>query len=130
MILLDTCALVWMTNQPDLLSPKAADAIRRNADAIAVVSISAWEVAIKCRDGGLLLSGRYSPQEWYAEAVRRYGLHEIPLDSHVLCESVALPPIHRDPCDRLLIATAAAHRLTLVTADRLIPQYPGVKVAW
>lgn len=130
MILLDTCALVWMTNQPDLLSPKAADAIRRNADAIAVVAISAWEVAIKCRAGGLVLSARYSPQEWYAEAVRRYGLHEIPLDSHVLCESVTLPPIHRDPCDRMIIAAARRHCLPIITADTTMPRYPEVSVIW
>ena len=52
------------------------------------------------------MSGPLSPQEWYAEVVRRYGLHEIALDARVLCESVALPPVHRDPCDRMIIAAA------------------------
>jgi PIN domain nuclease of toxin-antitoxin system len=130
MILLDTCALVWMTTQPGQLSAKAAEAVRRNADAIAVVPISAWEIAIKCRDGGLRLSGPYSPHEWYQEAVRRYGLHEIPLDALVLCESVALPPIHRDRCDRMIVAAALRHCLPIVTADTTIPRYPDVTVVW
>lgn len=130
MILLDTCALVWMTNQPSSLSAEASKAIRRSADALAVVPISAWEIAIKCRDGGLRLSGRLTPQEWYAETVRRYGLYEIPLDARVLCESVALPPIHRDPCDRMIIAAAQHHGLPIVTADTTIPRYPDVRVIW
>jgi PIN domain nuclease of toxin-antitoxin system len=51
-----------MANRPSLLSPRAAEAIRRNPDALAVVPISAWEIAVKCRDGGLRFGGRYSPQ--------------------------------------------------------------------
>lgn len=130
MILLDTCALIWLASDPGSLSAKAAAAIRRYSDGLTVSPISAWEVAIRCRSGGLRLSSSLTPADWYEETVRRYGMHEMPLDARLLCMSVTLPPIHRDPCDRMLIATALTHRLPLVTADATIARYPGVKIVW
>lgn len=130
MIILDTCALVWLTNDPATLSRPAAAAIRRQADALAVLPITAWEVAVKCRSGGLTLTGHFTAAEWYAATVARYGLHEIPLDAGLLCASVLLPSIHRDPCDRMLVAAALRQRLAIVTADTTIASYPGVQVIW
>lgn len=47
-----------------------------------------------------------------------------------ICAAVALPPLHRDPCDRMIIAAALSHKLAIITADRVIPTYPGVKTVW
>ena len=130
MIILDTCALIWLTNKPDLLSPKAANMIRRKADALAVVPISAWEVALKINNGTLQLHGTLSPLKWYHEVVSRYGICEIPLDAALLCASAGLPLIHRDPCDRMIVAAAITNHAAIITADANIPKYPGVKVVW
>jgi PIN domain nuclease of toxin-antitoxin system len=43
---------------------------------------------------------------------------------------VALPPVHRDPCDRMIVAAALRHRLAIVTADTTIPRYPQVQAIW
>jgi len=62
--------------------------------------------------------------------IDRYGMREIPLDAELLCASVALPWIHRDPCDRMLVAAALRNRMPIITADTTIPTYPGVRVIW
>ena len=100
MIILDTCTLVWMTNCPEELSKAAAKAIRANADALCVLPISAWEIAMKIKGGKLAVGGTMSAGEWYEKVVNSYGLREIPLTAELLCASVQLPPVHRDPCDR------------------------------
>jgi len=129
-ILLDTCALLWLVHDPAKLSKTATKAVLAHGGALHVSSVSAWEIAIKVAAGKLDLPAGMTAETWFNQAVADCGLLEIRPDAAIFCRAVALPPIHRDPCDRLLIATAAAHRLTLVTADRLIPQYPGIKVAW
>lgn len=48
----------------------------------------------------------------------------------ILLDTCALPPIHADPCDRLIIATAQEQSLPIVTADTIIPRYPEIRVIW
>lgn len=62
--------------------------------------------------------------------VKLLGVHEIPVDVQVALASTQLPPIHRDPFDRIIIATATKHGMTILTKDRIIPTYPKVKAVW
>ena len=130
MIILDTCALMWLVNSPADISIPAATAIRAQARELAVVPISAWEVAVKTANGGLQLPGGVDPFSWYRTARERYGLREIPLSASLLCRAAALPPIHRDPSDPMIIAAAIESRLPVVTADPVFGRYPGVTVVW
>jgi PIN domain nuclease of toxin-antitoxin system len=57
-------------------------------------------------------------------------LREVQLHPHVACAAAALPAIHRDPFDRILVALAQAQMLTILTSDQEIPKYPGVKTLW
>lgn len=129
MILLDTCALLWLANGSDNLSPPAQELLRENAGSLFVSAFSAWEIALKHRSGKLELP-RDTPAEWFAAVLEQHGLREIPVDSRIAAASVALPPLHTDPADRILIATAQTQDLTLLTPDALIRQYPELKTAW
>jgi hypothetical protein len=87
-----------------------------------------WEVAIKAAAGKLRIGE--PPAQWFSGLLERYELREVPLDAHVASAAAALPAIHRDPFDRVLVALARADMLTILTADQVIPKYPGVKTLW
>jgi PIN domain nuclease of toxin-antitoxin system len=124
-VLLDTCALVALARGD--LPRRAADALRAAPDAFVSV-VSPWEVAIKAAAGRLRLNEPAA--EWFAGLAERYALRELALQARVACAAAALPPLHRDPFDRVLVAVAQAHALTILTADEHIAQYPGTKTLW
>jgi PIN domain nuclease of toxin-antitoxin system len=130
MILLDTCALLWLIHDPAKLSKAATRAIQAHDRSRHVSSVSAWEIAIKVAAGKLTLPAGMTTETWFSRALAAYGITEICPNGALFCRAVALPAIHRDPCDRLLVATAAAHRLAIVTADTIIPQYTIINVIW
>jgi PIN domain nuclease of toxin-antitoxin system len=124
-VLLDTCALLALARGE--LPQRAAGALRSAPEAVVSV-VSPWEVAIKVAGGKLRL--REPPIQWFLGLSERYRLRELPLDSHVACVAAALPQIHRDPFDRVLVALATTHTLTVLTSDENIPKYRGVKTLW
>lgn len=128
MVLLDTCTLLWLASDQDSLSQPAAAAISSSAGGLAVSAMSAFEIAVKHRQGKLELP--LPPEQWYAEALQSHGVHELPVSGQCALLAARLPFIHRDPCDRFLIATALVHRLPIITPDKIIPQYPDLRVIW
>lgn len=126
MLLLDTCALIWLAGNTGDLS---ATARRRIAEEPLFVSaISAWEIALKCRLGKLTLPD--PPEEWYPAVLAHHGITELPLTGAVAITAASLPRLHNDPADRFIIATAVQDNLWVVTPDEHIKGYPQVKVAW
>ena len=123
--LLDTCALLALARGE---LPHSAAAALRQASEARVSVVSAWEVAIKAAAGKLRL--KQPSVQWFLGLVDRYDLLEVPLDSEVSCAAAALPPLHRDPFDRVMVALAQAQSLTVLTSDENIPKYPGVKTLW
>ena len=128
MYLLDTCTLLWLTSDHSKLSQSAAEAIADEGSALFVSAISAFEIGIKHGRGALLLP--FEPDRWYEEALEFHGLHEIPVTGRIAARSTMLPRLHADPCDRILIATAAEHGLRILTPDSLIRAYPSLEVVW
>jgi PIN domain nuclease of toxin-antitoxin system len=128
MALLDTCTLLWLAADQASLSGPAVAAIRSAKGNLAVCAISAFEIAVKHARKKLVLP--LPPDQWYAKALAAHGIREIPVDGRCALLAAVLPPIHRDPCDRFLIATATLHGLPIVTADANIARYPGVRVIW
>ena len=102
-------------------------AISKNAGKIFLSSISAFEIGLKWKKGLLLLP--LPAHEWFALALASHGIIEIPVNSKVALRAIALPDLHNDPADRILIATAMENDLTLVTPDKHIQAYP-VPVLW
>ena len=124
-VLLDTCAVLALARGD--LPPRAASALRTAVEAN-VSAVSPWEVAIKSASGKLRLPG--PAYQWFLGLAERYGLRELPLDARTACAAAALPLIHRDPFDRVLVALAQAQALVILTRDEDIPKYSGVKAIW
>lgn len=124
-VLLDTCALLALARGE---LPKRAAAALKSAPEANVSTVTPWEVAIKVAAGKLRL--REPPVQWFLGLSERCELRELPVDARVACAAAALPPIHRDPFDRVLVALAQAYGLTVLTSDENIPKYPGVRTLW
>lgn len=123
--LLDTCALLWVINEPEQLS-KAAAAIWRTRNTLVAVSvISYWEIAIKERKHGIEDVAR-----WWEQRVMPYiDMKPIPVREKDITEMARLPHLHRDPFDRMLIAQARVENMFLVTSDKQIQAY-DVRTVW
>ena len=120
LLLLDTHVLLWSVFEYHRLSAAARQALANTENILYFSAVSAWEVATKVQTGKLVLFG--SVHEFIEAQCLHLGLTKLPLTvDHATTVSV-LPPIHRDPADRLLIAQAMVEGLTLVTADAFIRQ--------
>ena len=128
MLLLDTCALIWYSAGKSDLSEKAGTAIRENPDEVFVSAASALEIGIKVKSGKLGFA--LPPEKWYQQALEAFSIREIPVDARISFEAAALPAVHNDPFDRLIIATARLNRLTVVTSDQVFHRYKDIKVLW
>jgi PIN domain nuclease of toxin-antitoxin system len=127
-VLLDTCAVIWLANG-DALAPEALAAISHAAlaDGVFVSPASAWEVGLLSRvrgGSGPALSFLPDPQSWFARFMSGPGIKEAPLLAEIAIASSHLPdPLHGDPADRFVIATARHHQIPIITRDGKIIDY-------
>ena len=124
MILLDTCALLWLAHDRTRISRETLRLIDETPVAY-ISAITSFEVGIKYRAGKLKLP--VLPSKWMAGIMEHHGIAAIDLTIDVCLRASELPPIHGDPCDRFIIATALLQNAPVVTADKRFHQY-GVKV--
>jgi PIN domain nuclease of toxin-antitoxin system len=130
-IVLDTHALVWWVNGDDSLSEKAKEVISRemNGGQIIVSAISAWEIAMLVEREKLVLS--MDVGSWLATVAEIEAVRFMPLDVEIAVKSVDLPgEFHKDPADRMIVATARKLAAPLVTKDEKIHAYAHVKAIW
>jgi len=128
MILLDTCALLWLDTDRSAFTLRAMRALDKHADALAISSISIFEIGIKVQRKKLQLP--LSTAKWISEMTQFYQLIDLSLTAEIAAVAAELPDIHRDPFDRLIIATAKVRNITVVTADKIFPQYSDISVVW
>lgn len=131
MIVLDTHTLVWWVTGDATLSKKALKAIEReqNGGSIIVSAISAWEIAMLVAHGRLVLS--MDASSWLATVAEIEAVRFYPVDIEIAAKSVDLPgEFHKDPADRMIVATARKLAAPLVTKDDKILNYPHVKTIW
>ncbi|AMK23256.1 MULTISPECIES: type II toxin-antitoxin system VapC family toxin [Sphingomonadaceae] len=127
-VLLDTCAVIWLANG-DPIAPAALGAITHAAlaDGVFVSPASAWEVGLLSRvrgDKAPAISFLPDPQSWFARFMSGPAIREAPLLPEIAIASSLLPdPLHGDPADRFIIATARLHRMPVVTRDGKIIDY-------
>ncbi|HOB97804.1 MAG TPA: type II toxin-antitoxin system VapC family toxin [Verrucomicrobiota bacterium] len=124
--LLDTCAILFIAENATDLS---AATLRLIDDAPAgdvfVSAISVAELACLCEREKITLKQHW--RLWWNVLLNRTAWTCLPITAEIMAEAYSLPPpIHRDPADRVLIATARHERLTLVTTDGKIRGYPHV----
>ncbi len=127
-LLLDTCALIWLSaNSPDL-SPAVRRAMEDPENDLLVSPITVFEIGQKQATGKLTLSEPID--KWFKSVFKNNDLSEAEFSSEIAARAALLPPLHKDPFDRLLIATAMVHDLVLLTPDEHIRQYPGLATMW
>ncbi|MEW6322857.1 MAG: type II toxin-antitoxin system VapC family toxin [Acidobacteriota bacterium] len=126
-LLLDTCTFLWLVGGTPDVSSRAREAFVDPDNDVYLSAASAWEIALKQQLGRLRLP---EPAVSFVPAQRAaHGIEPLPIDEDACLHISKLPPLHRDPFDRLLVAQALAAGLVLVTPDDLIRQYP-VRTLW
>jgi PIN domain nuclease of toxin-antitoxin system len=122
-LLLDTHVFVWLGWGDPRLSKRARDAILLEDEKVFVSVITRWELALKERRFGPLMGVPFDL------LMARASFEPLDLRFDVPSRIAALPDIHKDPFDRILVAQALSEGLTLVTADRQVRRYP-VQTLW
>ncbi|MDR7555458.1 MAG: type II toxin-antitoxin system VapC family toxin [Armatimonadota bacterium] len=120
-ILLDTQCWLWMEAAPERLSAEARRVVQDGAHALYLSAASAWEIAIKHALGKLRLP--VAPERYVPSRMRRGRILPLPVQVEHGLRAGRLPPYHRDPFDRLLVAQAQLEGLTILTADPQLAAY-------
>jgi PIN domain nuclease of toxin-antitoxin system len=124
-LLLDTHVWLWSLLAAQNLSRRAARALEDARNEIWLSPISVWELGLLVERGRVELETGVEP--WAAEALRRAPLREAPLTFEVALAAASVALAHRDPADRLLLATARVFELTLLTADERLLGAKGIR---
>jgi len=120
--LLDTHLLLWTAGDPKRLSAKARKLISEPTSELFFSAASLWEIAIK---SGLGRNDFKVDARLLRRGLLDNGYSELPIGSEHAVAIDSLPPIHKDPFDRMLIAQAMVEGITLLTSDAVVAQYPG-----
>jgi PIN domain nuclease of toxin-antitoxin system len=121
-LLLDTHLLLWAAGQPERLSKEARDLIDSSDNELFFSAASLWEIVIK---NGLGRPDFKVDARLLRRGLLDNGYSELPIGSEHAVALESLPPIHKDPFDRILVAQAQVEGITLLTMDASVAQYPG-----
>ena len=125
--LLDTHAFIWLITEDPKLSSTARKYILDGRTSLYLSSASIWEIVIKCSIGKLKLPGH--PQTFIDKQLVANFIEELPITFKHAFHLQQLPGHHKDPFDRMLVAQAIFEKLSIITIDPIIAQYP-VKIIW
>lgn len=125
--LLDTCTFLWVVSGAAELSVHARELYVDPDNEVYLSSVSVWEMAVKYMLGRLPLP---EPPERFVPAQRKlHHIDALQLDEEAALHLTRLPPLHKDPFDRMLVCQAIIHHLVILTPDDLVNQYP-VRTMW
>lgn len=123
--LLDTCAWLDLRLAPERMSRKAMEAIDSQTF-LSLASISLMEVTRKAASGLLVVDAPVA--QWLIGATDPEAIHLLDISVPIAIDAFALPgDFHKDPADRIIVATARVHQLTIITSDKKILDYPHVR---
>jgi PIN domain nuclease of toxin-antitoxin system len=122
--LLDTSTLLWALGSPERLSLRARCLVDAGENVVSVASY--WEVVIKTQKGLLMIADLAT---WWRRATELTASRVLPIRTSHVTALAALPMLHKDPFDRILIAQAVAEGLDIVTNDEPISEY-AIRTIW
>ena len=117
-LLLDTHIVLWWFAGNPTLSEASRSYIADNRNIVMVSAATVWEIAIKSSIGKLEID------DHWIDALKADGFQQLPISWNHAERVRKLSPIHKDPFDRLLVAQAIEEKLTIITADPVVPTYP------
>ncbi len=121
-VLIDTQIFLWFYLEPHRIRQNARTFLEDTFNNEIFVSyVTAWEIAIKYGIGKLKIPD--VPEIWVPDRIRRAGFLQLPIEMQHALRVHNLPPIHKDPFDRLLISQANAENLTIITEDPSFAKY-------
>lgn len=123
-IVLDTHIWFWLISEDWNRFPASWREEIESAERVGVSPISCYEIVLAQEKGRLELP--CTADEWFREALAPSGICLFPLTPEVSCKAVSLSPVHKDPFDRLIIATALVYEARLASVDSLFPLYPEI----
>ncbi|MGL5058662.1 MAG: type II toxin-antitoxin system VapC family toxin [Microcoleus sp.] len=128
-VVLDTCALIWWSLDPDKLSQRAKEACQQMEQEKngLVPSTAIWEIAIKSKNHKLDLG--VSIDDYIATLQKSNVIRVVPIDEDIWLGSVKLEWEHRDPADRVVVTLAKINQAAIITADRKIASFYSL-VIW
>lgn len=121
-ILLDTHIFLWFISGDSQLSTDVRDAIRDPDNEVYLSAISVWEAIVKYQLGKLPLPKH--PETYLPKQRDLHQITSLALDESSVMQLAKLPPLHRDPFDRMLICQALQNGLTIATVDSAVRAYP------
>lgn len=121
-LLLDTHVFLWYVTADPKLPATFRAASQDTANEVYLSVASVWEAVIKHRLGKLPLPA--PPADYLPRHRDAHGIASLPIDEGAMSHLADLPPLHRDPFDRLLVAQALQHGLTVATVDPEVAAYP------
>ncbi|MDB5297895.1 MAG: PilT protein domain protein [Phycisphaerales bacterium] len=122
-LLADTHVFLWYVAGDPALPPAFRAAIQSTANEVYLSVASVWEAVIKHGLGKLALPA--PPDEYLPRQRVAHNIASLAIDEAVMAHVARLPPLHRDPFDRMLVAQALQHGLTILTADDAVKAYPA-----
>lgn len=121
-LLVDTHVFLWYITADRSLATLHRAAIQEPANEVFLSVVSVWEAVIKYGLGKLPLPA--PPHEYIPSQRQAHRIASLPIEEGALAHLAKLPPFHRDPFDRMLVAQALQHDLTIVTVDDALKVYP------
>jgi PIN domain nuclease of toxin-antitoxin system len=132
MVVIDTHILLWWATGDPILSSRAVKRIKytlSHSGELLISSISAWEIAMLIEKNRLVLS--MDIDSWLDKVSQIDGIRFIAVDNEIAIKSTMLPgQFHKDPADRIIVATARKFAIPLITADEKILQYEHVETVY
>ncbi len=126
-ILLDTCTLIWLTQEPERLSEKSKTIIENPDNELLVSHVSVWEMLLKTQAGKL--SFPVPLRKWLSDQQNTWDFRYLNISLEHLLRVEEIERHHSDPFDRLLVTQAIVENIGIVTPDPWIAKYP-VQVLW
>ncbi|HEY8943751.1 MAG TPA: type II toxin-antitoxin system VapC family toxin [Polyangiaceae bacterium] len=122
-LLLDTCTFLWWATDDPCVPEPVRTRLRDPNEQVLLSAVSVWEICVKYTLGKLALP--VEPEQYVSDRRARLGIAPWALEESDVFALAKLPPLHRDPFDRMLIAQAIARGFILVTPDDAIRAYPA-----
>lgn len=119
--LLDTQVFLWWIADDPRLSEKARGIMRNVENRLFLSAASGWEIAIKAKLGRIRLP--QNPQGFVARQLSANAIESFPIQMSHALHTFTLPPYHRDPFDRIIVAQAQLEKLTVLSSDPQIARY-------